>query len=226
MRIEPYDVDSYTHVLKRGARGMPITSDDADRYRFLKILYHMNDEHLDHDWDVVHATKPFERFATWPERKPLVLILGFTLMPNHIHLILKEIRKCGISQFMQKVGQSMSNHFNHKYDKHGSLFQGSYRSRTIDGDVYLRYVSAYVMVKNVFELYPKGGLRRAIENFNDAWEWSIKYPFSSLCAYAGGEGSPIIEKELLGEIFRTPKEFKEFARDVIMGGTWTLSELE
>jgi len=120
----------------------------------------------------------------------------------------------------------MTNHFNKKYDQQGSLFQGSYKARTIQSDEYMRYVSAYIMVKNVFELYPKGGLKAATAHFEDAWEWAIRYPFSSLGEYAGMRPVHILEKDEMSKTFSNMREFKDFARDVIAGGTWTLSEFE
>ena len=63
----------------------------------------------------------------------------------------------------------------------------------------------------------KGGLRGATENFDDAWAWAIQYPFSSLGEYAGIRKSPILEKDLLGEIFESPVDFKEFSKDYILG---------
>lgn len=71
------------------------------------------------------------------------------------------------------------------------------------------------MVKNPFELYP-GGLQRAIENFDDAYERVAGDPFSSLGAYTGAQVSPIITKDLLGELFETPESFKEFARESML----------
>ena len=226
MRVEPYEVGSYVHVLKRGARGMPIVGDEFDQQRFLRILFHMNDEFLDENWDRLRYASPFARMDSWPKRKPLVKILAYTLMPNHMHLLLKEIRDGGLSEFMRKVGQSMTNHHNEKYGESGSIFQGSYRSRTIESDVYLRYVASYIMVKNTFELYPHGGLRAAVKHFDEAWKWAVEYPFSSLGEYAGVRQQPIIEKELLDEIYAKPFRFKDFARDVIASGKWHSVEFE
>ncbi|HEV8666958.1 MAG TPA: transposase [Candidatus Paceibacterota bacterium] len=188
----------------------------------------MNDEFFDHNWERVTKELGFlQRPDTWPEQKHLVKILCFTLMPNHFHLILKEIKKGGVSEFMQKLGQSMTNHFNQKYKQRGSIFQGSYKAKNIGRDEHLRYAAAYIMVKNVFELYPNGGLRCATKDFDKAWEWAIKYSFSSLGDYAGvRENSVIIEKEILGEICTKPLQFKKFARDVILGGKWLQAELE
>ena len=112
-----------------------------------------------------------------------------------------------------------SKFINAKYKESGNLFQGKFQSRTIETDEYLRRVSVYVMVKNTFELYPKGGLKGAIKDFEDAWKWAIQYPFSSLGDYAGVRNSPILDKDLLGEIFDSPEDFKEFSKDYILGRT-------
>lgn len=226
MRVEPFGIDSYVHVVKRGARGLPITGDDADKLRFLDLLFYMNDEFLDENWHLAPRHGAFFRPASWPERVPLVSVVAYTLMSNHLHLVLREVQEGGTSAFMQKIGQSMTNHFNEKYDQRGSLFQGSYRSRTVQDDDYLRYVCAYVMVKNVFELYPKGGLRAAAKRFEHAWEWGISYPFSSLGEYGSAKQSGILGNGVCSDAFSSPQEFKRFARDVIEGGTWAKGEYE
>lgn len=225
-RVELFGIDSFVHVVKRGARGMPITGDEADQLRFLRLLYYMNDEHLDANWYRIDPRDMFFRPDSWPKRKPLVSVFAYTLMPNHIHLLLRETREGGTSSFMQKLGQSMTNHHNEKYHEKGSIFQGSYRGRTIGNDEYLRYVAVYVMVKNVFELYPKGGLRGASEHFEDAWKWGVTYRFSSFGDYAGVHLSPILERDLIADVFSGSRDFKSFARDVIGGGKWLQAEFE
>ena len=216
------------HVLKRGARGMDIVRNESDKWRFLRTLFFMNDEHVDFNWTVVTRGRGlFHRPTDWPERKPLVNILCYTLMPNHIHLLLKEIRKGGTSLFMKKISQSMTEHANRKYKEKGSLFQGAYKSKTIQTNEYLRHLAVYIMVKNVFELYPKNGLAGAQKNFEDAWKWATTYPFSSFGDYAGARTNPpIITKEIFEEILNTPQKFKSFSRDVILAGKWTSVEFE
>ena len=189
MRKEPFTVGDYVHILKRGAKGLPIVRDENDRLRFLKILRHLNDEYISDYWEndiekeSSHTEKVFERPVTWPEQKPLVMILAYTLMPNHFHILVKEITEGGVARFMQKLGNSMTGHFNLKYKESGSLFQGSYKARHVKDDRYLRYLAIYIMVKNIFELYP-GGIQEAIRNFEKAFEWGTNYQFSSLAEYA------------------------------------------
>ena len=218
MRVEPHTTDSIVHVVKRGARGLPITRDVWDKKRFSLLLYHLNDNYRDEYWErSLSETDPFVRPEHWPERDTLVKVLAWTLMTNHLHLVLKEICDGGIAKFTQKVFGSMTTHFNSKYEERGSLFQGSYRGRTVDlhGDEYLRYLAVYVMVKNPFELYP-GGLAKAIENFDQAYEWATQYPFCSLSDYAGHTESPILDKDIFGELFESPRYFKDFSKECML----------
>lgn len=118
--------------------------------------------------------------------------------------------------FMRKIGTGMTNYSNTKYHETGRLFQGAYKARTVNSDTYLRYLSVYVQVKNTFELYP-GGLAKAVREFDNAFDFAVDYPFCSLADYAGDRESPIIDKDILGELFPTPKSYKEFARECILG---------
>ena len=151
----------------------------------------------------------------WPSRKPIVKILAFSLLENHFHLLLKEIREGGISLFMQKFGTGMATYFNIKYKEVGSLFQGSYKARRIEGDLYLKYLSVYIQVKNPFENYP-GGFQKAVRNFDKAYAWAMKNPYCSLADYAGLRNSSIIDKDILGEIFSNSEEYKKFARQCLI----------
>ena len=152
---------------------------------------------------------------TWGKREPIVSILAFSIMPNHLHLMIKEVVDGGISRFMHRISMAYSKFINEKYEESGSLFQRPFRSRLIEGDTDFRNLATYVMVKNPFELYP-GGLRRAIERFDDAYERAADNPLNSLGAYTGTRVTPIVTKDLLGELFETPESFKEFARESML----------
>lgn len=228
MRVEPHSLDSFVHVTKRGTRGLPIVRDEADKRRFVRLLYYANDQYRDYFWEAnAFGLGEFGRPAHWPVQEPLVKVLAWSLMPNHFHLVLRELIEGGISKFMQQLCGSMSMHFNKKYDESGSIFQSSYKGRTANtrGDEYLRLLAVYVMVKNPFEMYP-GGLKKAIKNFDAAYTWASEYPFCSLGNYSKNESSPIISKDIFGEIFDSPEKFKSFARESMLYKLEKLNEIE
>lgn len=216
MRVEPHEIGSVMHIMKRGARGMPIVHDNADRVNFLRSIFYLNDEYQDSNWRgaLKNVGIPF-RPPHWPERKPLVALWAFTLMPNHFHLIVQEILDGGIAKFMQRLCGSMSAYSNAKYEQQGSLFQGAYKARAVHDDADLRWLASYVMVKNTLELYP-GGIKKAANEFSKAWEWGLAYPFSSMRIYAGEITSPLIEvsENILYTLFKDPRHFKRDSRDM------------
>lgn len=213
-------IDSYMHVYNRGVKKMPIFRRHGDLQRLLFNLYYFNHanrmpENWKRELEIAGNPAQFQWPDIWEEREPVISILAFSIMPNHLHLMIKEIVEGGTSKFMHRVSMAYSKFINEKYEESGSLFQGAFKSRLIEDDNDFRNLAVYIMVKNPFELY-SGGLKRAIQNFDDAYERMSVDPFSSLGAYAGTHTSPIITKDLLGELFETPKSFKEFARETML----------
>lgn len=193
MRIEPFTKGDLVHVVKRGARGLDIVLDDSDRWNFIKSLYLFNDTFKSDNWRrETEGLGLLQRPAYWPVRQPIVRILAWTLLANHFHLLLQEVEDGGISRFMQRLCCSMSLCFNLKNAGKGSIFQGAYKAKRVDKDDYFRYLIFYIQVKNLFEMYP-GGIRSALEDFDHAWEWALRYPFSSFQAFALGVNAAILD---------------------------------
>jgi hypothetical protein len=215
MRVEPYSVGSVIHITKRGVRGMDIVRDADDRHRFVRSLFLLNDTHTDSNWRRETAELPlFERPLSWPLRDPLVRILAWTLLSNHFHLLVQEVREGGTAKFMQRVGGSLSLCFNLKYKEKGSLFQSAYHARAVNETPHLDYLAFYILVKNVLEMYP-GGLSAALTNFDDAWKWASQYQYSSFKDHISGTASPLVDDldglivGLLGKGDSSKQEMKE-----------------
>jgi len=230
MRVEPFTVGDFVHVFNRGNRGMPIFRDVNDKWRFLKILRFLNDEYLPSHpfreinslamFDVARlnplAGKSFEWPKHWPPHKPLVKILSYKAKKDHFHLLLKEIVKGGISKFMKRVGDAYTKFFNTKYNEVGKVFQGSYRGRTLRGDIKnLHYLDAYIQVFNAFEEYP-GGIKRALVNFDEAFEFALNDPFCSLGESFGKRNFNIIDRDILAKDFPDLETYKEFVKDALL----------
>lgn len=218
MRVEPYAIDSIVHITKRGAHGIDIVRDSDDKERFVKSLFLLNDVHADPNWHRETADLPlFSRPAHWPERDELVHIIAWTLLPNHFHLLVREVREGGTAKFMQRLGGSMSMCFNLKYKEKGSLFQSSYHARVVEDDAHLNYLAFYILVKNVLEVYP-GGLAAAATDFDRAWEWAKRYSFSSFAGFISGNHSPVVESgyALLSEVMGEGDAFKDEAKELLL----------
>ncbi|OHA45305.1 MAG: hypothetical protein A3G59_00870 [Candidatus Taylorbacteria bacterium RIFCSPLOWO2_12_FULL_47_20] len=228
MKRVSFPEGSYVHVFNRGAKKMPIYREKSDQWRMLFGLFYFNSVYLPSDWVQALRNEDCLPKFVWPkdkfgERSPLVSILAYTIMPNHFHLVLKEKVSKGISMFMHKFCMGYSKFINAKYSESGTIFQGPFKSVPVLGDEHLRYLAVYIMVKNVFELFP-GGLTKATDNFDAAFDFALNYPFSSLPDYAGARTSKIISRDIYGGLFPDRKQFKEFARDCIVGRNKSVAE--
>ncbi len=223
MRKEPFGVGSFVHVFNRGNRKQEIVRDDKDRWNFVQMLYYFNS-----DYSSLNPMQTLKKIlksdfntkliwpSGWPEKNQLVNIHAFILLDNHFHLILEELVESGIAKLMQKLGTGMTNRFNKRHKETGRLFQGSYKARLIDDENYFRHLFAYLHIKNAFEMYP-GGLKRAVANFDVAYDFATKYPYSSLGHYVlkpdFNMERLIGNDELFRAVFPDPYEIKEFARN-------------
>ncbi|MEK7179463.1 MAG: transposase [Patescibacteria group bacterium] len=218
MRKEQFGIGTFVHVVNRGAHKINIVRTDADRWRFLKLLRYLNDVSVPRNWErdisPAHIRDNFARPEQWGEAEPYVSILAHCLKDNHFHLLLLEQREGGISKFMHRVSRSMAANSNAKYKGSGALFQGPYRARIVDNDRHLQYLSVYINIKNVFEAYP-GGLKAAANNFNDAYDWAIQYPFSSTADFAGERKSSLIDHSARQSLFATPSDFRVAAEEIM-----------
>lgn len=215
-----FSENSYVHVIKRGVRGLPIVKNDHDKWRFVRMLRYLNDDYRHINWhrQVKNAGAEGRQLPWpdgWPNQKPLVRLHAYTLMPNHFHLLVEENTENGIAKFMKKIGESMTKYYNRKYDTKGSLFQGPYKSSVIDDDQYLRFVVAYILVKNPFEVHPDG-FSKAVSSFDKALDWTYSYPFCSLVgSFRGSDQYPEINSNLISELFADEEDFKKVAKDAL-----------
>lgn len=205
------------HVIKRGARGMEIVRDTSDRERFLDSLFVLNDEYKNDNW--VRDIESYPRFTRpkyWPEQKPLVDIHAFTLLDNHLHLLigLRNDSTAGLVDFTRRLFRSMTGYFNEKHHEKGSIFQGPYKSVEVTADSQLRYLIPYILVKNTLEMHPSG--LAVAHDFDSAWQWACAYRYSSLGHASGATDSPILTKDnVVTDVFRTESELRAASRDML-----------
>jgi putative transposase len=97
-----------------------------------------------------------------------VEIISYCLMPNHFHLLVRNETDRGIEYYMKSMGISYTLYFNKKYDRVGSLFQGTYKARLIKTETDFLNTIEYIR-KNPIELgvepqklsnYPYSGLEK------------------------------------------------------------------
>ncbi|MBU1180041.1 transposase [Patescibacteria group bacterium] len=215
-RLKPI-TDYFYHIYNRGVDKRIIFENNSDYVRFLHLLYACNDKNigLDNIRKKINVKSPTLNINK--NRVPLVDIVCFVLMPNHYHLILKQLEDNGISRFMHRLGTAYTNYFNTKNERTGSLLQGKYKAKYIKADIDLLYLSKYVHL-NPIGLIEKDWKDIGICDEKKADKLIREYRWSSYLDYIGIKNFPsIINKEFIVSYYKKPEDYKRFIDSFISG---------
>lgn len=203
---------SVYHVFNRGVEKRIIFPDKSYYQRFLTTLNYYKDNQPERLSLSAHLdNKPL----TQPEAtKRLVSILCFCLMPNHLHLVLKQLADDGISRYMNDIANSYTRYLNTRLERVGHLFQGSFKSKLIETEASFLQVTRYIHL-NPLDLYfhPEGEKAIGISLMEKMLR---KYPYSSYETYLGKEMAyPICDRSEIQELSETLGDYKSFVKSRI-----------
>jgi putative transposase len=75
-------------------------------------------------------------------------VVAYCLMPTHYHLLV-ELKDDDLSHRMQLFAISYTKAINQRHGRVGSLFQGAFQAKLVDGDDYLVHLSRYLHLNPV-----------------------------------------------------------------------------
>ncbi|MEM8984809.1 MAG: transposase [Pseudomonadota bacterium] len=70
-------------------------------------------------------------------------------MTNHVHLLATPDEEDSLSRLMQFLGRLYVRHFNHTYQRSGTLFEGRFKSCVVQNDQYLLSCLRYIELNPV-----------------------------------------------------------------------------
>ena len=208
MRKIEFQTGNYYHVYNRGVDRREIFSDEKDYVRFLRSMGEFNRPEAIGSLflkSYLDKRREFEEpdSSTLEEsgssNSPLIDTIAYCLLPNHYHLLLKQLADNGISKFMHKLGISHTNYFNAKYKRSGYLFQGKYKCVPIKTDPQFLYVSAYINGNAEIHRIAKA----------EDWDWS------SYSDYLGKRRGTLCDRKIIMEQYGSVGEYKEYVRTVM-----------
>jgi len=206
------------HVLNRGVDKRTIFEDKQDYFRFIHDLYEFNDQErseLNYYKFRDYGANGKIAKAEKKDKKLLVDILAFCLMPNHYHLMLSPRVEKGIPQFMQKVGMGYSKYFNQKYKREGTLFQGRHKHILISNDAHFLHLPFYIHFNPLDLTYPEWR-KNKVSDPKKALEFLKSYRWSSHLDYLGIKNFPsILNMKPLMEIFGNNKDYEKLVENYL-----------
>ena len=116
--------------------------------------------------DIFHTQRDFEFFLAALRIvcvRYLLEVHAYALLSNHFHLVATPRTPHATSDVMRAMGSKYVRYFNRKYGRTGTLYDGRFRSMTIDSESYWFTCMRYV------ELNP---LRAGLVSMLDDYSWS------------------------------------------------------
>ena len=122
------------------------------------------------------------------------MLYSWCLMPNHIHVLLKE-KETPPGTIFRRIGSSFVWWYNRKYKRVGHLFQDRFLSEVVEDQFYFQTVIRYIHLNPV-----KAGICTAPEDYkNSSYNWMFN----------GGRYS---DTDLIYNLF-PKKEFEEYHKE-------------
>ena len=206
----------FYHTLNRGVDKRQIFMDKQDYLRFIHNLYELNDE--ERVETAFHAFKEdpnLTDIASRKQRKMLVDILAFCLMPNHYHLLLSPRVEGGIPKFMSKINIGHAKYFNQKYERVGTLFQGRYKQVIVTDETHFLHLPFYIHF-NPLDLSHPEWRENKISNPKKALEFLRSYRWSSHLDYLGIKNFPsVLNTKILTEIFGNSGDYEKLIKNYL-----------
>lgn len=189
----------YYHIFNRGVDKRNIFIDQKDLDRFFQSATEFNviDPIGSLYSNSFRKNNPLLKDLVSKKEK-LVDFICYCLNPNHYHFVLKQIVDRGIEKFMHRLGSGYTTYFDKKYDRSGSLFQGTFKAAYIDSNEYLLYVSAYVNLNNKVHQIEDG-------IFKTSWAEYTKE----------GCNNNFCDKSIILNQFPDSMKYREFAENII-----------
>src|SRR3989344_3086945 len=191
----------FYHIFNRGVEKRNIFQQVSDYFRFIFCLYELNDKNLVVMRDRIEkrekyrGTTPVSNPVSKPKKEPLVEVITFCLMPNHYHLILRQLVDGGISLFMKKLADSYVGYFNLKHNGigMGSLFQGRFKAVHVKDDRQLLALICYIFT-NPVELIEKNWKEIGVKDIKKVIQFLESYRWSNYLDCIGIPNFPSVTK--------------------------------
>jgi len=162
------------HVMMRGVNHQIIFEQPRDYVRFLELLNQM-----------VHPAD--EQNHPLP---PNCSVYAYCLMPNHVHILLKE-EYTELSSVVKRISAAYALYYNKKYERVGHLFQDRFKSENVNDASYF-----FTLIRYIHQNPVAAGLSEDVAG----------YPWSSWREYEGGsrisicKTSPVLLRMSLAEL--------------------------
>lgn len=139
--------ESIYHIFNKSIAGFVIYNSEFEYSRFINLI-----KYYRHKQPPVRYSRLIEYsnilqnniIESLPSNDKLVEIISYCIMPTHFHIILKQLKKHGISNFINNIGNSYTHYFNNIHKRKGPLWVGPFKNVLVSTDDQLLHLTRYI----------------------------------------------------------------------------------
>ncbi len=134
------------HVFTKSIAGFIVFRNENDYVRFIETMKFYRYLKPPARFSEYLRLKDKERFfLSYLQDQPVIVdVLAYCIMPTHIHLLVVQTYKEGISRFMKHILDSYTRYFNTKTQRKGPLWQGRFKHVLIENEEQLMHITRYI----------------------------------------------------------------------------------
>ncbi len=195
-RITPFINGEYYHLYNRGLAKQPIFNFSDDYKRFIETLFYYQ---IQNPKPKFSTFKKFNLYSVDSSKK-IVEVICYSVMPNHFHLLIEQLKDGRITEFMRKFIHSYNKYLNIKYNRQGPVFQGVFKAIRVESDEQLIHLSRYIHLNPLASFLVK--------------DLSL-YPWSSYKSYINKNNDQRIFKDEILKFFKSVEDYQKFISDQV-----------
>ena len=138
---------SLYHIFNKSISKYTIFNSDFEFNRFINIInyYLYKNPPVKYSRFLEYSTEYQQKTKnSFVEENKLVEIIAYCLMPTHFHLILKQLKKSGVSILLGNIENSYARYFNLAHRRSGPLWVGPFKNISINTNEQLLHLTRYI----------------------------------------------------------------------------------
>ncbi len=165
-----FEQGRYYHVYNRGAGRQGIFRKERDYFNLLELM------------------KEISAICN-------ISIIAYCLLPNHYHWLVRQNGPIGVNKLVARIFGSYSQSFNNRYNRSGTLFEGTFEAILVETDEYLRHLCRYIHANPV---------RHQLSLSPDLW------PYSNYLEFVGRRSGKLVDLAFVAAHFPQPGQYEAY----------------
>lgn len=150
MRRDELEIGEIYHIFTKSIAEYKIFNNEPEFSRMVKtICYYQSLSPITRFSSFERTNKDISDIISSLSNEKHVDIIAYCLMPTHIHLALRQLRKNGISIFMNNILNSYTRYFNTSHNRKGPLWESRFKSVLVENDEQLLHLTRYIHLNPV-----------------------------------------------------------------------------